>query len=246
MMRAAMAAAAAAGLAACAWTPGPASAQGVTMQTPGIQPETTISLDGVGEVDRAPDLANVSVGVSIDGETAAEAMSKQAEQMNGVVAALRTSGVAERDMQTSNLTLNPVYDYNRPDGRPRLTGYNASNEMRVTVRDIARLGAALDAIVKSGGNTINGVSFGLSKEKEAMNEARVNAIKDAAARAELYASAVGYRVKRIVTISETPQYQPQPVFARAALMAAESAPTPVAGGAVTTRAAVSVVFELQK
>lgn len=216
------------------------------MHAPGIQPETTISLNGVGSVDRAPDLATVSVGVSIDGTTAAEAMTRQAELMNGVVSALKANAIADRDMQTSNLTLNPAYDYNQRDGRPRLTGYNASNEMRVTVRDLSKLGAALDAIVKSGGNTINGVSFGLAKQEDAMNEARVMAIKNAAAKAELYAKSVGYKVKRIVTVSENTYFEPQPMMARSVAAMAESAPTPVAGGAVTTNVSVNVLFELDR
>jgi hypothetical protein len=243
-----LAAAAAASLAAaCAGLPAPAGAQTPPAMPPmsSIQPETTITLNGTGSVDRAPDLAHVSVGVSIDGETAAAAMGDQAQRMTAVLSTLRGAGVAQRDIQTSNLTLNPVYDYNT-DGRPRLTGYNVSNQMDVTVRDLANLGKVLDAIVKAGGNTINGVSFGLTEPTQAQNEARVAAIKDAAARAELYASAVGYRVARIVTIMENEYYSPPMPVARMAMAQAAESSTPVAGGEVQTVASVNVTFELTR
>ncbi|MEZ5938816.1 MAG: SIMPL domain-containing protein [Hyphomonadaceae bacterium] len=213
-----------------------------------IQPETTITLNGHGSVDRAPDIATISVGVSVDAESAAAAMSQQSEKMNGVFKAVKAAGVADKDMQTSNLSLNPVYDYsNRNNGKPRLTGYNASNQLTIVVRNLDSLGKTLDAVVKAGGNTINGVSFGVDKPKSAQDEARVMAIKDAAAKAELYAKAVGYKVKRIVTINESVNYGgPVPVMARMAMDSAESAPTPVAGGQVSLTADVDVTFELTK
>jgi uncharacterized protein len=239
--------------AACATAPYPALAQAPTMThamppMSSIQPETTISLNGRGSVERAPDVANVSLGVTVDGETASAAMAEQAAKMNGVMAALKSAGIAERDIQTGNLSLNPVYDYNQPNGRPRLTGYSASNQAEVRVRDLGRLGRTLDAIVKAGGNTINGVNFGIDKPEGYINEARIAAIKDAMAKADLYARAAGYKVQRIVTISEN-AYMPSPpqMMARMAMAGvAESAPTPVSGGEVSLTVDVNVVFELAR
>jgi uncharacterized protein len=210
-----------------------------------IQPETTITLNGRGTVDHAPDIATISVGVQVEAETATIAMTQQSERMNGVFNAVKSAGVAERDMQTSNLSLNPVYDY-PPNTRPRLRGYNASNQITIKVRDLKNLGKTLDAVVKAGGNTINGISFGIDKPEQFQNEARVAAIKDAAAKAELYAQAVGYKVKRIVTVSEmdfTP-HPPVPVMMRMQQNAAES--TPIAAGEVELVQTVSVTFELTK
>jgi uncharacterized protein len=208
-----------------------------------IQQETTISLNGHGSVDRAPDLATISVGVLVDGETAASAMSQQAQRMNAVFAAVKGAGVADRDMQTGSLSLNPIYDYNQPNNRPRLTGYNANNQITITVRKLDNLGRTLDAVVKAGGNTINGVSFGISNQKEA----RVKAVQDAMSRAELYARAAGYKVKRIISITENEHFSPppMPMMARMADVAME-APTPVAGGEVSLATSVNVYFELVK
>lgn len=211
-----------------------------------IQPETTITLNGRGSVDHAPDIAMISVGVQVEAETASLAMSQQTTKMNGVFAAVKAAGIADRDMQTSTLSLNPVYDY-PANQRPRLTGYNASNQIAIKVRDLKNLGRTLDAVVKGGGNTINGVSFSIDKPESFQNEARVAAIKDAAAKAELYASAVGYKVKRIVTVSEQEYYpQPVPMMARMQVNQDAAESTPVAAGEVSLTQNVNVTFELTK
>lgn len=210
-----------------------------------IQPETTITLNGRGSVDHAPDIAMITVGVSVEAETASAAMSQQTTKMNGVFAAVKAAGIADRDMQTSNLSLNPVYDYPERQ-QPRIRGYNASNQITIKVRDLKNLGRTLDATVKGGGNTIHGISFSIDKPESYQNEARVEAIKDAAAKAELYAQAVGYKVKRIVTVSEN-EYYPQPVPMMARMQVADAAEaTPVAAGEVSLTQTVSVTFELTR
>lgn len=210
-----------------------------------IQPETTITLMGRGSIEQPPDVAMINVGVQVEAKTAAEAMAQQATNMNGVFAAVKAAGIADRDMQTGNMSLNPVYEYPN-NARPRLTGYQASNSITIKVRKLDTLGKTLDAVVKGGGNTINGISFSVDQPDKFQNEARVEAIKDAAAKAELYAMAVGYKVKRIVTISEQEFYPqpPMPVMMRMQDMAAAS--TPIAAGEVSLVQTVNVVFELTK
>lgn len=250
MKRLAPALIAATALAGCAAAPMAMAQQpmnGPHMMPPAstIQPETTITLTGRGSVEHAPDIAMINVGVQVEAKTAAEAMAQQAAQMNGVFAAVKAAGIADRDMQTGNLSLNPVYEYPN-NARPRLTGYQASNQISIKVRKLDTLGKTLDAVVKGGGNTINGISFSVDQPEKFQNDARIEAIKDAAAKADLYAQAVGYKVKRIVTISEQEYYpQPVPMMAmRMQDMAAES--TPVAAGEVSLTQTVNVVFELTR
>jgi len=229
---------------ATAQTPPPGNWQLPPQST--IQPETTITLNGRGTVDHAPDIAMITLGVSVEAETASTAMSQQTTKMNGVFTAVKAAGVADRDMQTSNLSLNPVYDYPQ-NQKARLRGYNASNQITIKVRDLKNLGKTLDAVVKGGGNTINGVSFSIDKPESFQNDARIAAIKDAAAKAELYANAVGYKVKRIVTVSEQDYYpQPVPMMARMMNQDAAAEATPVAGGEVSLIQNVNVTFELTK
>ena len=210
-----------------------------------IQPETTITLMGRGSIEQPPDVAMINVGVQVEAKTAAEAMAQQATNMNGVFAAVKAAGIADRDMLTGDMSLNPAYEYPN-NARPHLTGYQASNSITIKVRKLDTLGKTLDAVVKGGGNTINGISFSVDQPDKFQNEARVEAIKDAAAKAELYAQAVGYKVKRIVTISEQEFYPqpPMPVMMRMQDMAAEA--TPIAAGEVSLVQTVNVVFELTK
>ncbi len=219
-----------------------------------IQPETTIQVSAEARVDRAPDIAFVTAGVTEERATAKEAMAAQSAAMNGVFDALRAAGIADRDMQTSGLSLQPRYDYVETAdregvkrGEQKLAGYVASNQVTVRVRDLARLGDTLDSLVSSGGNTLSGVNFAIDDDKEVRNEARAQAMKDAIAKAELYASAAGLRVARIVTISEGYEYSPQPMpMARMSMASDMMESTPVAGGEVGVTANVSVLFELTK
>jgi hypothetical protein len=139
--------------------------------------------------------------------------------MNGVFSALEKAGIAAKDMQTSGLSLYPRYDYlevTQRDGSVRgeqkLAGYVASNNITARVRKLDTLGATIDSLVKAGGNTFSGVTFALDNDKDLKNQARTQAMKEALAKAELYANAAGLKVARIVTISEGYEYSPQPVM----------------------------------
>lgn len=212
-----------------------------------IQPETTLQISADASVNREPDIAFIMTGVTSESETAQQAMAENRTAMNGVFDALKAAGIAERDMQTSNFSLNPRYDYStRRDGQPpRLVGYTASNQLSVKVRDLDELGETMDALVEAGGNTFSGLRFALDDDRAAKNEARRLAMAEAISRAELYASAAGYEVARIVTLSESGGYQPQPMMMARAEMASDRA-TPIASGEVSYSMTVNVTFELRK
>lgn len=212
-----------------------------------IQPETTLSISAEGSVNREPDIAFLNAGVQTQGDTAQAAMSANATAMNGVFDALAAANVDRKDMQTSNFSLQPQYDYsNRSNGEPpRLTGYQASNQLTVRVRDLDNLGQTMDALVGAGGNTFSGLRFALEDDRAAKNAARDIAMKEAISRAELYAAASGYEVARVVTISESGGYSPQPMAMMAQARSVESA-TPIASGEVGYSVSVNVTFELRK
>lgn len=212
-----------------------------------IQPETTLSISAEGSVNKAPDIAFLNAGVQSQGETAQAAMSANSEAMNGVFAALEAAKVDDRDMQTSNFSVQPQYDYSaRRDGQPpRLTGYQASNQLTVKVRDLDTLGEVMDAMVGAGGNTFSGLTFALNDDRAAKNEAREIAMNEAIARAELYAASSGYEVARVVTISESGGFAPRPM-ARMAEARSMDQSTPIASGEVGYAVTVNVVFELRK
>lgn len=212
-----------------------------------IQPETTLSISAEGSVNREPDIAFLNTGVQTQGETAQAAMSANATAMNGVFDALDAANIDRSDMQTSNFSLQPQYDYsNRQSGQPpRLTGYQASNQLTVRVRDLDNLGETMDALVGAGGNTFSGLNFALEDDRAAKNAARDIAMKEAITRAELYAAASGYEVARVVTISESGGFSPQPMAMMAEARSVDRS-TPIASGEVGYSVTVNVTFELRQ
>lgn len=213
---------------------------------------TLLTLSAEGKSTRVPDKAVFSAGVTTEGKTASEAMSANALAMNRIIAALKKAGIAEKDIQTSSINLNPVYSQPAmgPNGQiiqePRIVGYQAVNMVTVCSRDIKNFGKVLDVLVASGANQISGPSFQLSDPSAANDEARINAMKTARARAELYAKGAGLRVVRIISINEGGGYSPpQPVYAKAMMTAdTASAPTPISAGELEFQISVTVQFEL--
>ena len=209
---------------------------------------TTFNLSAYGETRIAPDMASISLGVMTEGKTAAEALAANATRMTAVIASLKKAGIAEKDIQTSGLNLNPQYRYveNQP---PQLIGYQVTNQVTVTVRDLKKLGAAVDATVAAGANQVNGIGFGLADPTAAENAAREAAVKALGAKAELYARATGYRISRLVTLSEGGGYSappPMPMLAMAGRAEFKDAATPVAGGELRVRIDITGLYELTR
>jgi uncharacterized protein len=208
---------------------------------------TTLNLSAYGEVKAAPDMATISLGVVTEAPTAAAAMSQNATRMTQVIAALKRAGIAERDIQTSGLSLNPQYVYVQNE-QPRLSGYQASNQVTITVNDLGRLGAAIDATVSAGANTVNGVSFGLKDSTAAENEARRKAVQALQAKAGLYAQATGHRINRLVSLSEGgggygPVPPPMPLME---LRMGKADATQVQPGQLNVRVDVTGMYELSR
>ncbi len=206
---------------------------------------TRLEVSADGEVTRAPDIATLSAGVVTQATSAAAAMTDNAKRMAAAVAALKRAGVADKDIRTASLSLQPQYRY-AENQAPTITGYQASNQLGVVFHDIARAGPILDALVAQGVNQISGPDFALEHPDAALDEARAQAMQKARARAEVYAKTSGLSVKRIVAISETGGTSPQPVPPRVLMMArADKAPTALQPGEQKIGVSLQVTFELQ-
>lgn len=216
-------------------------------QPPAPPQPATLDLGATGEVKAAPDQAVVSFGVQTQARAAAEAMRANAEQMTASIAALRKAGVDTKDIQTSaiNLSAQYIYEQNQP---PKLSGYQAVNQVSVIVRNLARLGPTVDALTAAGANQVSGIEFGISDPQPLQDEARRRAVKVLQARAELYAGAAGMRLGRLVNLTEGGAEAPiQPMaMANVRMMKAPSASTPVEPGQLTVRIEVSAIYELVK
>jgi uncharacterized protein len=218
-----------------------ASAQVTAPATDG----TLLSVSAEAKATRVPDVATMSTGVVSQAADANSALRMNAEEMNKVMAAVKAAGIAERDVQTSGISIYPQYHYaeNKP---PKITGYQASNTVSLKVRDISKLGKVLDALVASGANQVNGPNFEIDEPESAYDEARRNALKKAQERAEMYAKALGLQVRKIVSIDEGTGYRPPVVLRGSAMkaMAMDTAESPVSPGESSLTANLNVVFEL--
>jgi uncharacterized protein len=205
---------------------------------------TQLDIVATGEVTRVPDIARINAGVVTQAATATEAIRLNAAQMERVLAALKRAGIAERDVQTSSINLNPEYRYqeNQP---PVLTGYRASNDVSIRFRDIKETGAVLDALVAQGANQINGPMLEIDKPEAALDEARQEAIRIARARADVYARSLGMRVTRIAAISEAGAAPPRPMPVMAMRDASAAPEMKIMPGEQSLAVTLSVTFELQ-
>ncbi len=207
-------------------------------QTPAAR---TLTMSGQGEVRAAPDSVNLSAGVTSQGVTAAAALATNTTRMQGVFAALKKLGVADKDMQTSNFSVSPLMSDGGNNQAPRVTGYQVNNQVRVRLDDVSKLGAALDALVTAGANQMNGVDFTIKEPAPLLTQARGNAVADAKAKAETYAKAAGVNLGPILSISENEISSPRPMYAPMAMMAKA---VPMAAGEESVTAQVSIVWEI--
>jgi len=237
-----------AGLFAALLLPLLASGSIMTATAQSSQPSTDgtlLTVSAEARATRVPDVATLSGGVVTQATEANAALRANADQMTKVMAAIKAAGIAERDVQTTGISIYPQYRYaeNQP---PAITGYQASNTVSVKVRDVSRLGKVLDALVASGANQIGGPSFEIDEPEAAYDEARRNALKKAQDRAEMYAKTLGLRVRRIYSINEGGGYMPPSPMPMMKMAAMETADTPVSPGETSLTANLTVVFELGK
>jgi len=203
-----------------------------------------ITVSATGDVSQAPDRASVSAGVVTQGKTADAAMSANAAKMNAAFEQLRAAGIEKKNIRTSQMSLNPRYNYQNRQS-PKIDGYEVRNTVTAVSEDLENVGPMLDALVKAGVNNINGVKFSISEPDAAKNEARSKAIKSAKAKAQSMATAAGVKLGNLTSISETNRggFVPQPVaYARAASL--ESAPTPIAAGEQNLSVTVNLTYEI--
>ncbi|NJM83946.1 MAG: SIMPL domain-containing protein [Tabrizicola sp.] len=201
-------------------------------------PPPRVSVTGEGVTEVAPDLAVLSIAVTTQGDTAAAALAANNDAVAAVLARLQETGIEPRDMQTSNLSLNPNWT-GYDSSTPTISGYVAANMVTVRVRALDRLGEILDVAVRDGANTLNGLTFGLADPRPAMDEARKAAVADARLRAEVLAAAAGVKLGKITSIVETTgSGSTEPMFR------AEASAVPVASGELAVTAHVTIVYEI--
>lgn len=210
---------------------------------PATVPEHTISVSGIGRVTTVPDVADVRVGVMITRVKVRDAQAAAATAMQAVIAALRKTGVADKDIQTTSLSLQPVYDYSSNGTPPRLTGYQIVNAVTATVRNLDTISDVVDGALAAGATTLDGITFRVDDPAAAEAQARDAAMKDARAKADALAKAAGVSITGVASISEQSGSVPVPVpYLAGGAALDKAASTPISVGTNEVDVAVSVVY----
>lgn len=204
----------------------------------------TITVTGTGLITMTPDLAYIYIGVETEDASATVAMEQNNAQAQAVIDVIKSFGVEAKDIQTTNFNIypNPIYDENYNEIG---TTYVVSNTVYVTMRDLEQLGDLLDAVVRSGANTINGISFDVADKSEAISQARLAAVEDARKQADELAGATGVQIGDVQTISyydSTPSVYLD--YSRSAY-ATNGSSVPVEAGSMQLTTYVTIVYELK-
>ena len=204
-----------------------------------------IVVTGTGEVSAAPDIATLTLGVETTAGTVAEAAAAQATAANRLIERLLSAGVARLDIQTAGLSVTPQWEH-RPNGPAVISGYSASNTLRVTLRELSRAGEVIDAAVGAAGDAgrVQGIAYGFSNPAPLLEQARLAAAKDARAKARTLAEGAGVRLGKVLSVTEGAPAgdRPQPRFKEMALAAAS---TPVEPGSSSLSVAVTIRFGIR-
>jgi len=230
-----------------------ALASPLAAQTPGPggkgcdgEPVPVLTVSGMGEARVAPDLATVRLGVVAQAATARTAQEQVSRAAGAVLEAVRKQGVKAEDIQTSGLSLSPLYSQGRNENQaPKITGYQANNTVTVRIEDLAKVGPVIDAGLGAGANTLDGVEFGLRNDEAARAQALADAAAKARAKAETLAKALGLRLGGILEVAEGGISVSPPPYTRARLAMSEmAAETPVAPGQVGVQASVTIRYRI--
>jgi len=207
----------------------------------------TLSVNASGRAFLSPDIAYVNIGVHTEDKNAEEAMAANNSSSQKVIEAIQTLGVDEKDIQTSNFSIYPQQEFDA-NGKP--TGeinYIVDNTVRVTMRDLDKIGELLDASVKAGANSINNIQFDVADKSKALSEARQEAVAAAHAKASELADAAGVTLGEVQTINESSNDYPGPLYnTRSGVsMAQEAAAAPISTGQMTITVDVNIIYEIR-
>jgi uncharacterized protein YggE len=209
----------------------------------GATPLNTVTASGTGEALAAPDMAQMYFGVSALEPDAKAALDSASATADAITKAVKDAGIPAADIQTANVSVYPEYSGYEED-TPRISGYRASVQVRVKIRDLDTIGAVIGAANDAGANEIGGPSFMLDDDADAQDAAITDAIDDARRRAEVMAKAAGKSLGAIISVSEAGVSIPPIAYQMDARVAAESA-VPIEPGQLDITAGVTVVFELK-
>lgn len=206
----------------------------------------TITIDGEGKVTSKPTLAQVNLGLYSEGADVPTVQADNSRKVDAMIAGLKDLGIAEADLQTSNYSIAPKYDYK--DGTQRVIGYTVNQSLEAKVRDLSKVGSVLARVAQLGANQVNGVVFTIDDPTVLTQEARRKALEDARAKAHELAGALGVELVRVVTFTEAGAVPPTPMLYRTESLSANAvaAPAPdIQPGSLDVVSHVSVTYQIR-
>ena len=227
-----------AGLAVAAPAATPAFAQETKMTQP------TITISASGSVTAVPDRVFIALGVMSEAKTARAALDANTAAMRKVIDTLKAEGLEDRDVQTSDFSIGPRYEYPQDGKPPKLVGCQVSNVFNIRVNEIGKLGSILDKAVGEGSNQINSIRFEVSDADVRLDDARKSAVANAKRMADLYATAAGAKLGEVLKIEEA-TFNPGPIPMMRQAAAADAAPVPIEAGEQTLQVNVTMTYALE-
>jgi uncharacterized protein len=204
----------------------------------------SISVAATGAVKTAPDKVDISTGVTSQAPSAKDALARNSAAMSQVIDALKAEGLDPKDIQTTNFSVQPVYEERKEGRAPAIIAYQVTNSVRITVHDTAKLGAILDKVVSLGVNDVGTIEFGMSEPEALTDEARKQAVAEATANAKLYAEAVGGTLGKVLTIAED-ERMVVTRYSSPAPMDISAKAVPIEAGTATVEVRVRMTFGLE-
>jgi len=206
-----------------------------------------LTVNGNGEARVEPDVATVRLGIVRQSQSASTVQQQVNEAAQAILSAVIKVGIERRQIQTSQLTLSPIYAPQKPESiePPRIAAYRASNIVSIRVEDLAKAGSVIDAGLKAGANQLDGINFGLKNDLPAREQALKDAVREAQSKAKVIADGLGVKLGKVHEVQEGGVSIRPPAYGGAMMMRAEAAGAPVSPGEVTIIASVTVRYRLQ-
>jgi hypothetical protein len=208
----------------------------------------SFTVSGEGKVTMIPDIARVHAGVTAQGASIKVVQQELNKKIKAISDAVKKQGVDDKDIQTMNYSVNPQYDYR--SGNQKITGYEASSNFSIKVRNMDNATAVIDVATANGANQVGGISFDVDDKTKVENEARTKAVADAKSKAQLAAKTAGFTLGRVINYNENTGgvVRPMPMYAKADMMnavAAEQVATTIEPGSQEISVSVSLSYEIR-
>lgn len=209
-----------------------------------IQPKRTFSVSAEGKEIIIPNIAEVRIGLISEGKDLVELQKENSEKFNKVINFLKSQGIEEKDIKTENYSITPKYRY---DKVTEIVGYTINQSLSVKIRDLKKVGEILNGVVQHGANNIYGLNFTIDDEKIYLDKAREKAIKEAKEKAEKIAKTAGFRLGKIVNITESSGYlPPHSIFLKEMGIGGESGIVPqIEPGSQEIKISVTITYEIK-